>query len=96
MNVAEINLSRRQANVSARECLNIILANLEKLRLKDRGGKMEKAAVEFDELLKRGLSLTPNQYSYINGIYERLMDNAGFGGAGNVHKGNKRRALRYG
>jgi hypothetical protein len=96
MNVAEINLSRRQANVSAGECLNIILSNLEKLRLKDRGGKMEKAAVEFDALLKQGQTLTPNQLNYLNGIYERVFDNAGFGGAGNIHKGQRRRALRYG
>jgi hypothetical protein len=51
---------------------------------------MEVAAKSFSAMIKRGEQLTPNQMSYVDGIYERVMDNLGFGGAKNIHKGNRR------
>jgi hypothetical protein len=81
---------------TARMQLEFILANLVHLRKVDRGQKREIAAVRFNEMVERGEELTPNQLSYVDGIYEKTMAGAGMD-ACDLHVDKKRRtALRYG
>ena len=86
---------RRQADASLRWQLDFILQNLGHLRKVDRNGRMEKAAMDFDEAIKRGEELTPGQRNYCDGIYEKVMLGAGFP-AVSKHIDKKRRGLKFG
>ncbi len=83
-----------QAQRSAREQLRIILANADKLKRAKKGAQMLEAATSFEDILARGGRLTPNQLSYVDGIYEQVMKCAGFDSVG-LHTDRKRKGLRY-
>lgn len=69
---------RDTAISSARDNLAFILEN-EKNLLKLRNGKRHiQAARSFWDIIRRGGMLTPNQLSYIDGIYEMVWKGKGY------------------
>ena len=70
---------RDQAKRSALHQADFIIAHLPDLRRVDRCGKSEGAAKRFGRILRDGDSLTPNQYSYLDAIYEKVMLAVGLG-----------------
>lgn len=86
--------NHEQAQNTAREQLKIICANLSKLTGKT-GAKMKEAARSFRSMVERNEKFTPNQLSYIDGIYEKVMAGAGFD-AVSVHVDKKKKGLRFG
>jgi hypothetical protein len=94
MNTAKQHNDRPCAIRGARELLKIILAPAnEKYFDKVRGGKkLLNAAREMNELP----DLTDKQLSFIDVIYEKLMDGAGHGSFTATYKPNPRTNLRFG
>lgn len=66
------------AQKTAQGQIEFVMANLASLRKVDKTGKHEKAAKQFNAIIKSGRKLTPNQLSYVDGIYEKTMKGAGF------------------
>ena len=57
-----------------------------------RGGyQKQQAAHSFEDRLKRGEELTPNQLSYIDGIYESVMKGMGLPSVGVKSDGHRRK-----
>lgn len=83
-----------QAQRSARELLRFIAANMEHLRAVDKDGSKEKAVRDLQLMVDQGETFTPNQLSYIEGLYEKTMEGLGFGSC-NVHSDRRKRSLRY-
>jgi hypothetical protein len=84
-----------QAQRTAKHLCDFIAKNLHHLRKVDRRGKMEGAVEKFSKILDSGQVLTPGQYSYLEGIYEKCMAGAGYESAP-VHSDRKPRKLRFG
>ncbi len=85
--------NHEQAAAGAREQLRIIMANLHHLRKLRGGEKMIRAAQSFQGIILRHETLTPNQLSFVDSIYEKTMKAAGFESVG-VHV-DKKRGIRY-
>lgn len=79
------------AQRTAREQLKFILANKEKLLGAKNGKKYLTVAISFDQIKE---DLTPNQLSYVDSIYEKVWNSAGFP-AVNLHVDKKRKGLRF-
>lgn len=78
------------ARSGAKMKVRFIVDNLNHLRRVDRRGKLERVAVNFNTIISRGEDLTPAQHSYLDGIYDKTMEGAGFG-AINVHSDRRKR-----
>lgn len=74
----------RQAARTALHLADFVIDNVGALRLKDRTGSMEEAVTAFRLRLKNGETLSPNQYSYLEHIYEKTMGAIGLESV-NVH-----------
>lgn len=66
------------AQTSAYKQLQILRGNLNKLRRLRKGADYVKAVNDFWRILENGGKLTPNQMSYIDGMYEKMWGAAGF------------------
>jgi hypothetical protein len=86
---------RRQADSSIRSMLDLIMANIEHLRKVYRGGRMERAATSMLYLVRQGEELTPGQRRYVEGIWESVMQSAGFESVP-LHVDKKRKSVRFG
>lgn len=75
--VSRFERNREQARNTAKGQLAIIWSHLVELSQERNGPKLVKDAKEFHALIQKQ-ELTPNQYSYIDGIYETTMKALGF------------------
>jgi hypothetical protein len=82
-----------QAQRTALHLAEFIATNIHYLRKVDKTGKMEHAANSFRAMLKNGERLTPNQYSYQEAIYEKLLKAAGFDSV-NTHHDKRPKGIR--
>jgi hypothetical protein len=87
--------NRRTALSSAQIQIDFVLANLQHLRKVDKNQRMETAVLNFEDILKGGDMLTPGQFSYLDGIFEKTWKGANYESV-NVHADKKRKGLRYG
>ena len=91
---ARFERNHEQAQRSAKDQLKFIEANIERLAGPgDKGRAL--AVVNFSAMAANGETFTPNQLSYIDGLYERVMQNAGLPSVG-VHVDRKRKGLKFG
>jgi hypothetical protein len=74
-----------QAQRTALHLAEFIATNIHHLRKVDKAGRMEEAANSFRATLKNGERLTPNQYSYLEAIYEKTLGAAGFDSVNTHH-----------
>lgn len=93
INTGRYSSDKNQAQTSARAQLKIIMANKEKLLRVKNGKKFLTVAVSFDGCKE---DFTPKQLSYIDTIYEKVMEGAGFESFKATYKPNKKTLLRYG
>lgn len=91
----DFNRNPDQARRTALDQLRIILANEKHLRSRRDGKKLMEAARSMKTQLETGGSLSPKQYSYVDGIYEKMMAAAGHD-AVPLHVDKKRKGLKYG
>jgi hypothetical protein len=78
------------AQRSTREKLKFILANKKHLSKVRRGTEMYLAA---DSMSRQQEPFTPGQMRYVEGIYEKVMDGAGYDICDTKH--DNKRGLRY-
>lgn len=82
------------AQRTAKEQLNIVIANISSLTKVRGGQKLIDAARSFHSIVQREEKLTPNQISFVDNIYERLMASKGFESC-SLHIDKKRKGLRF-
>lgn len=82
------------AQKTAKIQLEMILSNKHHLIKVRNGAKYFNTASQLNELLKRGIKLTPNQLSLVDGIYERIWKGAGFESC-DLHVDKKKKGLRF-
>jgi hypothetical protein len=91
---ARFERNHEQAQRSAREQIRFVMANLD--RLSGPGEKaLLHAALSFAAMAANNETFTPAQLSYIDGLYERVMRNAGLPSVP-LRVDRKRKGLRYG
>jgi hypothetical protein len=91
---ARFERNHEQAQRSAREQIRFVMANLD--RLAGPGDKAQlQAALSFAAMAANNETFTPAQLSYIDGLYERVMRNAGLPSVP-LRVDRKRKGLRYG
>lgn len=83
-----------QAQRSAKAQLEVIIANLKHLEKVRNGSELCKRAREFNDKVSKGLKLSPNELSFVEGIYEKMWKGAGFGSC-TLHIDRKRKGLRF-
>lgn len=93
INTTRYHSDKAQAERAARENLKTILANSKHLLKVKGGGKYLAAA---SDMSKQVETFTPPQLSYIDFIYERMMDGAGYDSFKATYKPDTRTMLRYG
>ena len=82
------------AQRTAKQQLKIIVANILSLSGVRGGDKLIKAARSFYDMTERKEKLSPNQLSFVDNIYEKLMASKGFESC-NLHIDRKRKGLRF-
>ena len=92
VNTGMFDKGKEQAQRSARANLEVILTNKKWLLKVRNGARLLEAA---ESMNRQKEDFTPNQMSYIEGIYEKTMSGAGFDSC-NLYIDRKRKGLRYG
>jgi hypothetical protein len=72
MNNSDHQLEQARAMRTVKAQLQFISRYETQLSRIDKGGKMMEAYSSFKNLTDRGETLTPNQMSYVDGIYEKV------------------------
>jgi hypothetical protein len=85
---------QEQAQKSAKIQLEMIMSNLTHLSKVRNGVNLCDKARQFNDLVKRGVKLSPNQLSFIDSIYEKMWKGAGFE-SHNLHIDKKKKGLRF-
>jgi hypothetical protein len=83
--------NNHQAPRTALHLADFIIDNVEALRRKDSTGNMEEAVTAFRMRLKNGETLSPNQYSYLEAIYESTLKGMGLESVPTHHDPGARR-----
>jgi hypothetical protein len=74
----------------AKDKIRFVNENLRYLRKGDRKGKHEKALRQFTNMAERNERFSPNQLSYVDGLYEKTMKGAGLPSVGQKFDVRKR------
>lgn len=86
--------SETQARNTASEQLKTIIANTAAFNHVRDGRKLFSDAMDFEGRMKRGEAFTPAQYSYIDGIYEKMWEGLGMDSV-NRHHDKPRFSMRH-
>lgn len=82
------------AQKSAKAQLQVIMANLHHLKKVRKGDEYCNRARQFNEKVEKNIKLSPNEISFVEGLYEKMWKGAGYE-ACNLHIDKKRRGLRF-
>lgn len=91
-NITHFDHGQEQAQRSAEEKLKIIMSNLEHLEKVRKGKEYCEKARQFNDFVQKGIKLSPNQLSFVDGLYEKMMKGAGYESC-NLHIDKKRRGI---
>lgn len=92
--ITHFDHGQEQAQKSAKAQLEVIMANLHHLSKVRNGNDLCNTARRFNERVNKNEKLSPNELSFVEGIYEKMWKGAGFGSC-NLHIDKKRRGLRF-
>ncbi len=82
------------AQRTAKEQIKFVMANLKYLDKLRNGSNLCNTARQFSNFIERGVRLSPNQLSFVDGLYEKVFKAAGYGSV-NLHVDKKRKGLRF-
>lgn len=82
------------AQRTAKEQIKFVIANLKYLQRLRNGSNLINTAHQFKGMTERNIRLTPNQLSFVDGLYEKVFKAAGYDSV-NLHIDKKRKGLRY-
>jgi len=91
INTTRFHSDKQQSNNSAKALLEFCIANKQLFGKMKNGAKQLAVVVGFRTQLKQGVSLTPNQKSYLESIYEKVWEVAGFDSCKTKHDLNRRK-----
>lgn len=94
MDSTRFDHGQEQAQKSAKAMLEIIIANLKHLSKVRNGSDLCSKAKLFNIKVSRNEKLSPNELSFVEGIYEKMWKGAGFESC-NLHIDKKRKGLRF-
>lgn len=94
MDSTSFSHGQEQAQKSAKAQLQVIMANLEHLKKVRNGSVLCDKARLFNDKVNRNEKLSPNEISFVDGIYEKMWKGAGYESC-TLHIDKKRKGLRF-